>query len=152
MTEKKKNLILQVYNLPIKFIKPKVKSIVVDITEKFLSSKKFPCKIIINFIQPEVMLQLNKTYKNRDYETDILTFPYYEWIFEKDEKVYFLGEIFLNMEKIKENAIKEGNKITYELLFIIAHGILHLMGFTHENEKKLKEMLQLQDKFVKKVM
>lgn len=80
--------------------------------------------------------QINKEYRNKDYPADIITFAIFA---DSDDKFVFddeinLGEIILALDKVKEEAVKNNVSDEYELYFLIAHGILHLLGFDHQTE------------------
>lgn len=86
-------------------------------------------------ISPEKMRELNLTYRDKDAVTDILSFAEYadrEVLAETREKDIFLGELFFCAAFIRD-AAKE-DKVTFEreMAYIFSHGVLHLMGFDHE--------------------
>lgn len=80
--------------------------------------------------------EINKEYRGKDYPADIITFA----IFADDEMKFVLdgeinlGEIIIALDKVKEEAVRQNVTDIYELYFLIAHGILHLLGFDHETE------------------
>ncbi len=85
------------------------------------------------FTSDEKLLEINKTYLNHDTYTDIITFDYCE----KTEVIN--GEILISVDRINENAKKF--KVTYlhELSRVMAHGVLHLLGYKDKtsNEKSI---------------
>ena len=88
---------------------------------------------------------LNKTYRGIDRTTDVLSFAY-----EDNETVEcdirMLGEIFVSIPKMKEQAKEYGHSETRELSFLVVHGILHLLGYDHTlGEKEEKEMFSRQE-------
>ncbi len=80
--------------------------------------------------------ELNKTYRGKDYPADIITFA----IFADDENSMIierrvvLGDIIIALDKVEEMAKEESKTFEWELKFLIAHGILHLLGFDHQSE------------------
>jgi probable rRNA maturation factor len=82
---------------------------------------------------------INKEYRNKDYPADIITFAIFADTDETERFIFDgeinLGEIVLALDKVKEEAVKQGVTDEYELLFLIAHGILHLLGFDHQTEE-----------------
>lgn len=80
--------------------------------------------------------ELNKTYREKDYPADIITFA----IFADDENSMIierrvvLGDIIIALDKVEEMAKEESKTFEWELKFLIAHGILHLLGFDHQSE------------------
>ena len=95
--------------------------------------------------------QINKEYRNKDYAADIITFA----IFADDDAKFILdedinlGEIILALDKVKEEAQKHNVTDEYELYFLIAHGILHLLGFDHQTEEDYNFVVSEQNKALK---
>jgi probable rRNA maturation factor len=90
------------------------------------------------FCSDKYLLEINKEYLNHDYFTDIITFNY-------NERDIISGDIFISLDTVKANA--EEYKVTYdnELLRVIIHGILHLVGFNDKTEDQKKEMRHKED-------
>lgn len=118
------------------------------ITDKFLKLyKKEKQDVSIAFVGDAVMRKLNKVYRGKDKVTDILSFPN-NAIAGKD-KGKNLGEIIISFAQIKRQAKKYGNSAEKELAFILAHGLLHLVGMEDESEKGRKRMEEAGEEFVK---
>lgn len=84
--------------------------------------------------------EINKEYRNKDYPADIITFAVFADSPE-DEKFVLdmeinLGEIIIGLDKIIEEAAKKKISKDTELIFMISHGILHLLGFDHQSEEE----------------
>jgi len=82
--------------------------------------------------------ELNRTYREKDYPADIITFALFadsedELIVERK---IVLGDIIIALDKVKQMAQEENKTFEWELKFLIAHGILHLLGFDHQDEKE----------------
>jgi probable rRNA maturation factor len=112
----------------------------------FLENKKVA--ISLAMVAPEEIRKLNKEYRKYDSVTDILSFPEYEnaeqikkVVAEKSDGELFLGELILCYDDIKEYVAREGLEIKGELANVMAHGILHLLGFEHG-----EEMFKIQNK------
>ncbi len=90
----------------------------------------------INFIfcSDRFLLALNQKHLDHDTLTDILTFPYSG----PDEP--FLADIYISIERVKENAEGLGVKFLDELHRVMVHGVLHLMGYSDKNAIKKAEM------------
>lgn len=92
--------------------------------------------------------QINKEYRDKDYAADIITFA----IFADDDAKFILdedinlGEIILALDKVKEEAQKHNVTDEYELYFLIAHGILHLLGFDHQTDGDYNFVVSEQNK------
>lgn len=94
------------------------------------------------FIDDEKMRELNKTYRGIDKTTDVLSFAY------EDNEVYnyefrHLGEIFVSIPKMKEQALEYGHSNIREISFLVVHGLLHLLGYDHTKGKE-EEKIQFE--------
>lgn len=88
---------------------------------------------------------LNNRYRQKDYPTDVLSFPFEE---ELPEGGYYLGDIFVCFPVAVEQAAENGIPVEQELFTLMVHGLLHLGGLDHEADEG--EMLKLQEKMLEK--
>ena len=120
--------------------------------EKIENSKLI---ITITLTTPENIKEINKTYRDIDRATDVLSFP----IFEKDEldkkieKKDFeiedmLGDIVISIEKVEEQAVEYGHSFERELSYMLVHGFYHLMGYDHIEEEDKKIMRPKEEKIL----
>lgn len=108
----------------------------------------------ILFCDSEKTHQINRDYRDKDYPADIITFAIFaddETKFVLDEDIN-LGEILLALDKVREEAKKYNVSDEYELYFLIAHGILHLLGFDHQTEEDYNFVVEVQKKALKYAM
>lgn len=93
---------------------------------------------------------LNKQWREKDYATDVLSFPL---IFDQSGAEFFptlaeeeleLGEIVISMEKAEEQARELGHSLDRELAFLFVHGTLHILGFDHMTKAQEKDMFSRQ--------
>ena len=108
----------------------------------------------ILFCDSEKTHQINRDYRDKDYPADIITFAIFaddETKFVLDEDIN-LGEILLALDKVREEAKKHNASDEYELYFLIAHGILHLLGFDHQTEEDYNFVVEVQKKALKYAM
>ena len=123
--------------------------------EKIENSKLI---ITITLTTPENIKEINKTYRDIDRATDVLSFP----IFEKDEldkkieKKDFeiedmLGNIVISIEKVEEQAIEYGHSFERELSYMVVHGFYHLMGYDHIKEEDKKIMRKKEEQVLEKL-
>lgn len=103
-------------------------------------------EVSITFTDNEEIKELNKTYRNIDKPTDVLSFPF-DNSFNLPIKV--LGDIVISTEKALIQAEEYGNTLNREIGFLIIHGMLHLLGYDHETEEQEKEMFGLQKQLIK---
>ena len=86
------------------------------------------------FCSDDYLLEINKNYLDHDYYTDIITFPY-------QQGKIVQGDVFISVDRVTENALLYGNNdIVSEFLRVIAHGLLHLIGFKDKEEKDIQAM------------
>ena len=114
-----------------------------SISEKFLASKRLTKKdVSIALIGDAKMRELNKRYRNLDKTTDVLSF-------EGDDGL--LGEILISPAQIKRQAKENKNTFQQELVFILVHGLLHLVGYDDKTEKTRLQMIKIGEGFIKKL-
>jgi rRNA maturation RNase YbeY len=97
----------------------------------------------INVVNSEYIFELNSKYLNHNYTTDIITFNYSE---HKDR---LDGEIFISLHEAIFNSKKYKMNLDNEILRLIIHGVLHLLGFDDLNASDKKVMKSHENKFVK---
>lgn len=93
------------------------------------------------FCSDEYLLELNKEYLNHDTYTDIITFPF------KEGKT--LGaDIFISIERVGENAKTFGVSFENELRRVMAHGVLHLIGYGDKTAAEQKVMRKKEEEWI----
>ncbi|MDR3667748.1 MAG: rRNA maturation RNase YbeY [Ignavibacteriaceae bacterium] len=95
--------------------------------------------VSVNFISSVEITLLNVKYLKHNNSTDIITFNYSGNNHNLD------GEIFISVEDCRNNAVQFGVKFQEELLRLIIHGFLHLLGYNDENRSDKKKMFELQE-------
>ena len=90
------------------------------------------------FCSDDKILEVNQGFLQHDYYTDIITFDYCEG-------EIISGDIFISVERVLENATLHQVNYTTELLRVLSHGVLHLIGFQDKEEKKKVEMTRNED-------
>lgn len=89
----------------------------------------------------DYLLQVNMQYLQKDTLTDVIAFDY-------NEENIVNGDIFISIERIRENAEKYRVEMLNELLRVIAHGTLHLIGYEDNTDARKLEMSKLEDKYL----
>lgn len=97
-------------------------------------------EISLAFVSDAEIKKLNFKYRGFNKITDVLSF-----VGEGD----FLGEIIINYNQIKRQAPDFKNSAEKELIFILVHGLLHLVGYNDEIEEEKNKMIKLGEKFIK---
>lgn len=94
------------------------------------------------FCSDEYLLSINQQYLNHDFYTDIITFD------NSDEEQTIEGDIFISIDRIKENA-EQLSKVFYEeLLRVLVHGVLHLVGYDDHEDKDELLMREKEDSYI----
>ena len=98
----------------------------------------------ITFIDDEKMHEMNKKYRGVDRTTDVLSFA----LNDADEnfvaEIEVLGDIFISIPKMLEQAREYDHSAKRELAFLTIHGLLHLLGYDHMNKEDEDVMFGLQ--------
>ncbi len=98
----------------------------------------------IIFINNDKIHQINKEYRNIDRPTDVISFAFND-NGNLTGPINMLGEIYVSIDRMKEQAIDYNHSEKRELSFLCIHGLLHLLGYDHTlGEKEEKEMFDLQ--------
>ena len=100
--------------------------------------------IIIHWVNDDELLEMNNRFLNHNYYTDIITFDY-----SRGKKIS--GELFISEDRVVENAYKETIPFEQERDRVIAHGVLHLLGFKDKTEQEQEEMRLKEDQFLKEL-
>lgn len=90
---------------------------------------KNPGNLNIIIVDDQYLIKINSDYLNHNYYTDIITFNY-----NREDTIS--GDLFISYERVRENALKYKAEFKTELLRVIIHGILHLLGY---NDKSADE-------------
>lgn len=107
-----------------------------------LSLKNVMFNVII--IDNDSIHKINKEYRGIDRPTDVITFALEDNKKIDTPEVRILGDIYISYDKVISQAKEYGHSIKRELCFLGVHGLLHLLGYDHMNEKDEEEMFSLQ--------
>ncbi len=100
------------------------------------------------FVNNDKIHELNKTYRNIDRETDVITFRLADYEDVTFNDVSILGDIYISIDKAHSQSIEYGHSYLRELSFLMVHGFLHLLGYDHMNKEDEKEMFKLQEEIL----
>jgi len=95
------------------------------------------------FCSDAYLLDINKRFLNHDFYTDIISFDLSE------KRGSLVGDVYISIERVKENAKTEGNLYMHELLRVIFHGALHFCGYKDKKPADVKVMRSMEDKWLK---
>jgi probable rRNA maturation factor len=96
------------------------------------------------FCSDEYLLEMNKKYLKHFYYTDVITFDYVE-------ENLVSGDIFISLDRIRENSMEYGVSFDNELNRVLIHGVLHLLGY-EDKDTKSKEMMTFKEDYYLKVL
>ncbi|MBF6653800.1 rRNA maturation RNase YbeY [Flavobacterium columnare] len=94
------------------------------------------------FCDDEYLLQINKQYLDHDYYTDVISFDY-------TEEGLIAGDIFISIDRVKENASSLGVSFEEELKRVIIHGVLHYCGYKDKSSEEEETMRLKEDEKIK---
>lgn len=111
-----------------------------------LSIKKLKVDGIFSvvFISDEEIHEMNLKYRGIDRPTDVISFALNDSKDEFECKIKVLGDIYISIPRMKEQAKEYGHSEKRELSFLTIHGLLHLLGYDHMTEDEEKVMFNLQ--------
>ena len=120
--------------------KLKVSIAVEEFSKKFNISKNF--YFTVHSINEDESKKINKKTFNKNFPTDVLSFPLYnniDYINNLDKNMSEdMGDMFVCRNVIKKNAKIYNKEFSEELQYIVIHGLLHLIGYSHKKNDKLK--------------
>lgn len=97
--------------------------------------EKDDCYLSVSFTDNRGIRDLNREYRGKDKETDVLSFSQIEGDeFDFDNK--FLGDIIISVPYASEQAVSLGHSLMSEVKYLILHGFLHLLGYDHDEDEK----------------
>ena len=108
-----------------------------------LAKDKKISQITYIFCTDAYLLDINKEYLNHDDYTDIITFPY-----KQGKEIE--SDIFISIDRIKENAVEFKSTFEKELIRVMAHGLLHLLGLKDKTEEERREMREHEELAIEK--
>ncbi len=100
----------------------------------------------LNFliVDDKRMIHFNKTYLNHNYPTDIITF-------NTSENKKISGDIIISLERVEENAKEYKVELEEELWRVMAHGLLHLLGYNDKSKEEKEKMRKKENYYLNKV-
>ena len=104
--------------------------------------------ISVVIVDKDKIYEINKTYRNVDKVTDVISFAFEDNGGITPDGLRILGEIYLCMDKAKEQAIEYGHSNKREICYLVTHGLLHLLGYDHEKEENKKKMRTKEEKIL----
>jgi len=119
----------------------------IDLSEAIIS-------VDVVLTDDEEIQELNTSYRGKEKPTDVLSFALFADSYEQTvnpEGEIPLGEVIISVETAKKQADENKIGLEEEIRFLLCHGILHLMGFTHPDEESLEVLLQIQNEILEAI-
>ena len=136
------------------FVTKPLQELVYKVLQTTVEKEQVPedSELSVVFVTNETIQRLNKDYRNKNEITDVLSFPLYSQDeikkLIKDTPIA-LGDIVISYNQAKEQAKAYGHSLEREVCFLAVHGLLHLLGYTHDTEEEEREMFLLQEQVLK---
>ena len=117
-----------------------------SLIERVLTQEKATDSVFsIIFVDNEKIHELNKQFRGVDRPTDVISFALEDAEEEFLSTIRVLGDIYISIPKMQEQAKEYGHSEKRELAFLVVHGLLHLLGYDHQTEEEEKVMFQIQE-------
>ncbi len=107
----------------------------------------------VMFVDQQRIQEINCDYRNIDRPTDVISFALNDETDEDDDfdhAAYYLGDIIICIDIAEQQAIEYEHSFEREICFLAIHGLLHLLGYDHQDEQQEQEMFGLQELIMKK--
>lgn len=139
-----------------------------QVIEQVLEEEGCPYETEVNLLltSDEEIHRINLEYRQIDRPTDVLSFPQVEYetpadftwaeehemdCFHPDSGELLLGDIIVSLDKVSEQAKKYGHSVRREYAFLIAHSMLHLLGYDHMTEEEAARMEKKQSAILEQI-
>ena len=117
-----------------------------DIIKRVLEHEKVEnAYFSVIFVSAKEIKKINKEYRKVDAVTDVISFAFEDVKDNINSNIRILGDIYICIEKMLEQAQIYEHSIKRELSFLTVHGLLHLLGYDHSDKESEKEMFGLQE-------
>ena len=133
--------------IPNNYIERKIKKL--NLKNKNYKKNIIFCTLLLS--NTKEIKKLNSKFRKKNKSTDVLSFPFYN---EKNlkkkiknEKEIYLGDIIINLNKVRSKNNIKNFKLEFDKLWI--HGLVHLFGYDHKKEKDFRKMSQVEKDYLK---
>lgn len=128
-----------------------------EVAQTVLEEEEAEGSISLAIVGENRVRKLNKRYRGKNKVTDVLSFPAQEVKIEQfkigpKEESEGLGEVVICLKRVKKNARRNDKEVEEEFTLVLIHGILHLLGYDHQEEEEAQEMEQKQQQYLDKIL
>ena len=110
-----------------------------------LKEKKVAKEINFIFCNDNYLQKINEKYLQHKSLTDVITFDH-------SQGKNLIGDIYISVERVKENTSKFDTTLKSEVARVMIHGVLHLIGYNDKSKIEKKSMREMENKFLKRVL
>ncbi|MBO5247915.1 MAG: rRNA maturation RNase YbeY [Clostridia bacterium] len=104
------------------------------------------CEMSVLLVDDKKIWELNRTFRDVDRPTDVLSFPSGEYPAENGTEFIYVGDMALSLERARKQAREYGHTYEREVAFLTAHSVLHCLGYDHvDGPEQEKEMFSRQE-------
>lgn len=100
----------------------------------------------VSIVNNKKIQKLNKEHRGKNYPTDILSFDFGDSSLYDSLPFLPIGELVISHEKVEQQALEFNHSLKREYCYLFAHGLVHLMGYDHEEENERIKMNKIVDK------
>lgn len=134
---------------------PGLDEIIKNVIRETLVSENFTAEadVSVSLVDNKEIRELNREYRGIDLPTDVLSFPMLEGEdnLQISDMPLMLGDIVISLERALEQSRDYGHSFEREVGYLTAHGILHLLGYDHQNDEDREIMRQKEESVLEKL-
>lgn len=113
--------------------------------QKYFHLENKLVSVDVAIVNNKKIQKLNNEYRHKDYATDILSFDFGDKSLYETLPILPLGELVISHEKVEEQAKEFNHSVKREYCYLFTHGLVHLMGYDHEEENERIQMNKIVD-------
>ena len=126
---------------------PVAKKEIIRQVQKILQAEKRNGQVEIILAGDALLKRLNKEFAGKNKTTDVLSFPFEENV-AQEKGLNYIGEIYISLEQAKRQAKEYAVTLREELLRLVTHGTLHLLGYDHQKKDEAKLMRKKEEEYL----
>ncbi|NLX01257.1 MAG: rRNA maturation RNase YbeY [Syntrophomonadaceae bacterium] len=135
-----------------------LQQVIVNVCNAVAKTVRLPknSEVSVMIVDNSYIQELNFIYRQQNRPTDVLSFAMNELSedepdYDSSEELNILGDIVLSLEQASLQSNEYGHSLQRELGYLVAHGMLHLMGYDHETDEEARVMRSLEEKIMQAV-